>query len=467
MCLPRRHRTLVCSLAAAVGFSFFQAAQPGRGMAAAGPQTTVQPGGATIGLPPAARREAPAAGADQSRWRGTVQCTLTVNTATYQETQTHTWRMVSSEPLPFNRWPAVWSVQGAGNRHTQSNAGTITDNWTITVPETSAPITIRQRPGTAQIEIRSEHGLLVGQAAVNVTSSTGQRLTSSIQEWLFPVLGAAVSDTRITGNRTRTVGWPGNGWRVPSGVASEETCVWNLTKSVAAAALAAGADIEQLVQVVLREASLDAERDLRELLADMERQRNRGRTAGPAQIAIGGVAGSGTTTDQVRPGSVQLAQPAGQTVSLNPCSVMTTDLEAVYASTIASLAAAFDAQLRALDTQASALTAQLNEIAKQRASLSLQRPDLQSELRASTLDAQLKEIAKQRESLVKAAAVTQSELQKQKQKSLDEFAKLCETARDAATLDAFRTSVQSMLQQMVSQVRELLDNATRATQPKR
>src|SRR6185436_15971004 len=112
MWLPRRHRTVLCLLAVAVGFSFSQAVLHESGVAAAGLQGTLQPaGGATVGLPTAARREAPATGPDLSRWAGSVQCTLRVSTSTYQETQTHTWRMVPGDPLPFNRWPAMWSAQ--------------------------------------------------------------------------------------------------------------------------------------------------------------------------------------------------------------------------------------------------------------------------------------------------------------------------------------------------------------------
>jgi hypothetical protein len=349
----------------------------------------------------------------------------------------------------------MWSAQGKGTRQTPSNAGTITDNWTIAVAETSAPITIRQRPGTAQIEIRSEHGLLVSQGAINVTSSTGQRLTASIQEWLFPVLEGATSDTRISGSRTRTVGWPGNGWRVPSGVSTEETCVWNLTKGVVGTALAGGTDIEQLVQVVLRDASIDAEKDLRELLAQMQRQRSlpagTGSTPGANSGAVGGV----TSIEKV---------PSTRSVSLDPCVALTQDIDAAYASTAASLAAAFDAQLRTLDARAAAVNAQLAEIAKQRGALSLQRPDSQSELRVLTLDAQAKEIAKQRAALVAAAATVQAELQKQKQQAQTGARELCENGvPEAARLTAFRNILTSNLQQLASQLGQVLDKSTAET----
>src|SRR5690242_732474 len=98
MWLPCRRRAFLCSLAVASALSFSEALLHDGVVIAAGPQETLQPaGGATAGVPTAARGQAPVINPDQSRWTGTVQCTLKVSTATYQETQTHTWRMVPGD----------------------------------------------------------------------------------------------------------------------------------------------------------------------------------------------------------------------------------------------------------------------------------------------------------------------------------------------------------------------------------
>src|SRR6187401_1646993 len=89
-----------------------------------------------------------------------MQCVLSVRGPDYQDDQTHTWRIVPGPPVAngmFRQWPAVWSVQGSGNRLLATGDS---ETWTTDVPPTNAPIAFAVNAVTGQIRIGSQHGLL-------------------------------------------------------------------------------------------------------------------------------------------------------------------------------------------------------------------------------------------------------------------------------------------------------------------
>lgn len=169
-------------------------------------------------------------------WSGQAECTVTTRGTDYQEEQIHTWRITSSTPQvagSIRRFPAVWSVQGRGTRSARVATGstrTTEERWTISVPETSAPISVWEVPGyrgNNRIRIGSQHGLLVANNAIR--PSTGSA-AYSIQEWLFPAAEDAMAVTTLTGTSTITVP-VGPGWRRPDKVPSTATCTWNFTRT--------------------------------------------------------------------------------------------------------------------------------------------------------------------------------------------------------------------------------------------
>jgi hypothetical protein len=172
-------------------------------------------------------------------WSGQAQCVLSTKGPDYEDEQIHTWRITSGAPRVMSAtrlWPAVWSVRGNGRRVVSSvgRSATPEERWTISIPETSAPIAISEVPGpsgTNRIRIASQHGLLVAtNTATPVRASTGETIAPSLQEWLFPTAEDVITSTVISGTRTRTLA-DGPGWRKPSGVMTTETCTWQFTRN--------------------------------------------------------------------------------------------------------------------------------------------------------------------------------------------------------------------------------------------
>ena len=107
-------------------------------------------------------------------WSGWAQCVLKTTAANYEETQTHTWRITGGPPRvtgSTRHWPAVWNVQGSGQRLISSgnpgaaaitaNTGGPSESWTIAVPETGRTGRVLggsgHRPAQDRIATRTAH----------------------------------------------------------------------------------------------------------------------------------------------------------------------------------------------------------------------------------------------------------------------------------------------------------------------
>lgn len=174
-------------------------------------------------------------------WSGQAQCVLRSSGPNYQDEQTHTWRITGGPPRvagSIQHWPAVWSVQGSGRRVVPSAGGRAAppeERWTVSVPETSAPIAIAEVPGPSgknRIRISSQHGLLVAKnAALPVRAVSGETIMPSLQEWQFPAAEDVITSTVISGTRTRTLPGGPAAWRKGPDVTTIETCTWQFTRA--------------------------------------------------------------------------------------------------------------------------------------------------------------------------------------------------------------------------------------------
>jgi hypothetical protein len=180
-------------------------------------------------------------------WSGQVQCVLSASGPGYQDEQTHTWRLTGEPPRVAGSvrfWPAVWSVQGKGQRllspqtRTAAAKGGPSESWTTVVPDASAPLAIYEYPGTGTFRIHSQHTQVVVDAGIQVTASSGQTSAGRVWEWTVPSIVEDVKKKEINGSTTRTV-TNGPGWRRPSDATTTETCTWSFTREAAGAALAA------------------------------------------------------------------------------------------------------------------------------------------------------------------------------------------------------------------------------------
>jgi len=129
-----------------------------------------------------------------------MQCVLSVRGPNYQDDQTHTWRIIPGSPVlngVFRQWPAVWSVQGSGNRTLDTG---VSETWKSAVPPTNAPLAFSVNTVTGQMRIGSQHGLLNINGAI--TGSTGGRalpIIGALQEWPFPIVDDVATGTiRVT-----------------------------------------------------------------------------------------------------------------------------------------------------------------------------------------------------------------------------------------------------------------------------
>jgi hypothetical protein len=203
-----------------------------RANASAPPPTAPPPANTITPSPTIALSRSPADGP----WSGQAQCVIVTSGPSYQEEQTHTWRITGATPEiggSMRRFPAVWSARGSGSRSVVVATGsqkTTEERWTISVPETSAPISVWEIPGyrgNNRIRIGSQHGLLVANNAIR--PSTGS-IAYSIQEWLFPAAEDEFTKTTLSGAKTSTVPF-GPAWRRPDKVPSTVTCTWHFTRA--------------------------------------------------------------------------------------------------------------------------------------------------------------------------------------------------------------------------------------------
>jgi hypothetical protein len=173
------------------------------------------------------------ASAADGPWSGEMVCVLSTRGTSYQEDQTHTWRLTGAPPTvpgAVRHWPAVWSVKGSGR-----NA---TDSWTIDVPETSGPLAIYELPGVRGrngLRIESQHGQLVARESLRVAPVPGARekpLSATIWEWQFPKVTAddAAAVTTVSDASTRTQRGTTYAWRVPPDAVTTEMCKWRFDR---------------------------------------------------------------------------------------------------------------------------------------------------------------------------------------------------------------------------------------------
>jgi hypothetical protein len=167
-------------------------------------------------------------------WSGQAQCVLTTTAPGYQERQAHTWRIISGPPKVTSGarwWPAVWTVEGGGRRAVvaagSARAGS-EETWTITVPETNAPITVWEPAGLGRrLRIGSQHAQLVARGAI--VASPARPFAGSAYEWGFPYIEDSASNTTISGTHTKNV-VSSYAWQPPSNAQTTETCTWNFTR---------------------------------------------------------------------------------------------------------------------------------------------------------------------------------------------------------------------------------------------
>jgi len=172
------------------------------------------------------------ASAADGPWSGEAQCVLSTRGPKYQEDQTHTWRLTGGPPRVAGSvrfWPAAWSVIGSGSSPSGS--------WTISVPDTSAPIAMYEVPGARgnnTLKIETQH-LLVAPGAIKVKASSGKdQPPASFQEWAFPKIEVPMANTTIIGSGAPRTLTAMAAWGKPADASTTETCTWSFTRGGAA-----------------------------------------------------------------------------------------------------------------------------------------------------------------------------------------------------------------------------------------
>ena len=159
-------------------------------------------------------------------WAGWAQCVLTAQFAgqgqTYLHQQTHTWVLTSSTPGPtsssaIKQYAATWQVTGQGTRQRgQGNS----EQWTTA----GQPM-----PDTLTIRLTAEGTVRIGGAAEQRSTGTTTGVAMPyVDEWPFPVIEGAATQTSITGSGPSglSANFPG----APPGTSSTVTCAWNFVR---------------------------------------------------------------------------------------------------------------------------------------------------------------------------------------------------------------------------------------------
>ena len=164
-------------------------------------------------------------------WSGSAQCVLTAQFVgqgqTYSHQQTHTWVLTGSTPLPtsssaIKQYAATWQVTGQGTRQRgQGNS----EQWTTA----GQPM-----PDTLTIRLTAEGTVRIGGAAqLRSTGTTTGAAIPYVDEWTFPVIEGAATQTTISGSAPQglSANFPG----APPGTTSTAACSWRFERGATAA----------------------------------------------------------------------------------------------------------------------------------------------------------------------------------------------------------------------------------------
>ena len=177
------------------------------------------------------RASAQAQSAADGPWSGWARCVLTGQFTgqgqTYFQEQTHIWQLTSSTPGPtsgaaIKQYAATWQVTGHGTR--QRGQGNNSEQWTTA----GQPM-----PDTITVRLTAEGTVRFGGAAQlrSVGTTTGAAIPY-VDEWTFPVIEGAATQTSITGSAPQ--GLSANFTGAPPGTTSTVTCSWNFVRGGAA-----------------------------------------------------------------------------------------------------------------------------------------------------------------------------------------------------------------------------------------
>ena len=159
-------------------------------------------------------------------WAGWAQCVLTAQFTgqgqTYGNQQTHTWVLTSSTPGPtsssaIKQYAATWQVTGQGTRERGQGKS---EQWTTAGQPMPDTITIRlTAAGTVRIG---------GAAQLRSVGTTTGAVVPDIDEWFFPTIEGAATQTTISGSAPQGLlaNFPG----APGGTSSTVTCSWSFVR---------------------------------------------------------------------------------------------------------------------------------------------------------------------------------------------------------------------------------------------
>jgi hypothetical protein len=180
-------------------------------------------------------------------WSGWAKCALTTIGTSYEETQTHTWRITGAMPGGTGSarlWPATWSVEGAGQRAVKTvktgenklpttNIDAPPDTWTIRVPDVATEIAMWDSPATGEMRVGSQHAQLTAPGAYTIYASAGGQRTppGTMGEYQFPYILTGVTSSTIKSDApaTKTLVIP-IGFERPHDAKTIESCTWEFNK---------------------------------------------------------------------------------------------------------------------------------------------------------------------------------------------------------------------------------------------
>jgi hypothetical protein len=179
-------------------------------------------------------------------WAGWARCQIDVQGPGYTEHETHTWMIAGGAPTlegAFRVYPGTWSVVGGGGLQRTQGTQTLTAQWAVNVPATSAPIALFVRASDGRLLIQARHaqlrsaGAVAGyqQLTIDGKPQPPGQISAEAFEWAFPAIDGVSTSTSFTGSSAPGVNGS-VGFMQPAGSRGTATCTWQFGQGTAAPA---------------------------------------------------------------------------------------------------------------------------------------------------------------------------------------------------------------------------------------
>lgn len=155
----------------------------------------------------------------QASWTGTIRCDIQSDAVGYSHREIQTWTLTGAVPTKQGSstlHQATWSVSGQGSHDRTRSPTRRLARWTVTVPNTSSPVTapiaFTQHAVGDRFDVVKWHAQLTAAGGYTGTDQISQggapqpatRLSATVYEWQFPKIEADLSQSELTGTNTST-----------------------------------------------------------------------------------------------------------------------------------------------------------------------------------------------------------------------------------------------------------------------